>query len=98
MSEWLPLIGNAMVLLGAISLLIGSLGLIRLPSFFTRLHAVSVGDAMSSLLITIGLLMHLPEWLVAVKLMMIFLLTYLTAPVITHVLCKTAHPYEGDKK
>ena len=98
MIEWLEQLGKVLVLLGTISLLIGSIGLIRLPTFFTRLHAVSVGDGMSSLLISVGLLLHLPDWQVAVKLILILILTYVTAPVISHVLCKAALPYEADKK
>ena len=95
--EWFSHIGGVLVLLGSIFLLIGSIGLIRLPNFFTRLHATSVGDAMSCLLISLGLLLHLPEWGAALRLMIILVLTYITAPVITHILSKAAFPSEHDK-
>ncbi|MEM0340954.1 MAG: monovalent cation/H(+) antiporter subunit G [Acidilobaceae archaeon] len=43
MIEVLGLLGLALVVLGAILDLIAALGLVRLPDFYTRLHAATIG-------------------------------------------------------
>ena len=43
-----PLIGAALCLLGASLAVIGTVGVLRFPDFYTRLHATSVTDTSSA--------------------------------------------------
>jgi len=77
--------------LGLLLTLIGALGVIRLPDFYTRLHAAGVTDTGGALLILFGLAV-LSGWSFAsLKLLLIAVFLLLTTPVITHLLAQSAH-------
>ena len=78
------------LLSGAAFIVIGGIGLVRLPDFFTRLHAAGVGETLGAWLVLLGLLVQTGWSLVSVKLVMIFLLLVITAPTATHALAKSA--------
>ena len=42
---WASILGSAFLLLGALLTLIGTLGLVRLPSFYERIHAPTLGTS-----------------------------------------------------
>ena len=58
-NSWLEAIVSALVLIGAVFTLIGSLGLLRMPDFFTRLHGPSKATTIGigSLLVASALFM-----------------------------------------
>jgi multicomponent Na+:H+ antiporter subunit G len=71
--------------------LIGAIGVIRFPDFYTRLHAAGVTDTGGALLILFGLA-ALAGWsFAALKLLLIAVFLMLTTPVATHVLAQAAH-------
>jgi multicomponent K+:H+ antiporter subunit G len=51
---WAALIVGMLVLAGAGTALVGSLGLLRLRSFFDRVHAPTLGSSMGALLIVLA--------------------------------------------
>lgn len=75
---------------GGIFCLIGAVGLVRMPDFYTRIHAASVTDTLGAALILVGLALQAGLTLVTVKLAMIGLLILLTSPTATHALAKAA--------
>ena len=75
---------------GSIFLIIGTIGLIRLPDFFTRLHAASVVDTLGCILIMMGLMLQAGLSLVTVKLILIMIFILLTSPTAAHALAKAA--------
>lgn len=75
---------------GSAFVIIGGVGVLRLPDFYTRLHAASLVDTAGIGLICIGLVLQSPSWLVAVKLVMILLFLFFTAPTAAHALAKAA--------
>ena len=79
-----------LLLAGGFFVVVGSLGLVRMPDFFTRVHAASITDTLGAGLIIIGLLLQSPHWLGAVKLILIMLFLVLTGPTATHALAKAA--------
>lgn len=92
-------LGNAAIIAGIFFLFIGSIGLIRLPDFYTRLHATSKTDTLGVGLIFFGLLCYAGFSLVAVKLILIIFVIFFTSPVSSHALAKAAFlsglkPYE----
>lgn len=69
---------------------IGGIGLVRMPDFYTRVHAASVTETLGAGLILAGLMLQAGLTLVCVKLAMIGLLIFLTSPTATHALTRAA--------
>ncbi|MBL8367150.1 MAG: monovalent cation/H(+) antiporter subunit G [Candidatus Accumulibacter sp.] len=80
----------ACLLAGGVFCSIGALGLLRMPEFYTRLHAASVTDTLGAGLVLLGLILQAGLTLVAVKLVIIGLLLFFTGPVAAHALAKAA--------
>ena len=66
--------------IGAAFILVGGLGLIRMPDFFTRLHATSVADTAGAGFILLGLMLQAGLSLTSFKLVLIFVFLVFTAP------------------
>ena len=75
---------------GGALIIIGGIGLIRLPDFFARLHAVSIPDTLGAGLVTAGLMVQAGLSAVSLKLLLILLFLLFTGPTATHVLAKAA--------
>ena len=83
-------VGMALVLLGAVFAVIGAIGVMRLPDFFSRMHGAGITDTLGAGLILTGLMLYSGATLVTVKLVMILFLLWLTSPTATHALAKAA--------
>lgn len=79
-----------LLLAGGFFVVVGSVGLLRFPDFFTRIHAASIVDTLGAGLILLGLLVQSPGWVGAAKLVLILLFLELTGPTATHALAKAA--------
>jgi len=75
---------------GGFFVLVGSLGLNRMPDFYTRNHATSIIDTLGAGLIIAGLILQSPDWMGAVKLALIMIFLFITSPTSTHALAKSA--------
>ncbi len=75
---------------GAFFCLLGGIGLIRMPDFYTRMHAASVTETLGAGLVLLGLMLHAGLSLVTVKLIMIGGLIFLASPTASHALAKAA--------
>ena len=81
---WLLLIS------GAVFSMIGGFGIIRLPEFFSRMHAGGITDTLGAGLIIGGLMLQGGLSLVTVKLFMIIFFLIITSPTACHALAKSA--------
>lgn len=91
-------LGGLLTVAGAIFILIGGIGLFRLPNFYTRLHAAGITDTFASLLIITGLLLMTDDWLAAIKLLFILVFLLLTSPVSSHAAARAAlHDPDGPR-
>ncbi len=75
---------------GGVFCVIGGIGLIRMPDFYTRVHAASVAETLGAGLILAGLMLQAGLTLVCVKLVMIGVLIFFTSPTATHALTRAA--------
>lgn len=75
---------------GGLFCIIGGIGMLRMPDFYTRLHAASVIETLGGGLILFGLLLQAGFTLVAVKLIIVGLLVFFASPTATHALAKAA--------
>lgn len=83
--DWLS---DICLLLGGILTLTGAVGLLRLPDFFTRLHAASVTETLGATLLIVGIILDTGLTLDAAKLMLLILIMFVANPTITHALCR----------
>ncbi len=84
------LFGGAFLILGSVVVLVGSLGLLRLPDGFSRLHAVGVIDTLGAWLVLLGLLILSTSVVVAFKVLLLVILLFFLSPVNSHGLARTA--------
>ena len=84
------LLSAVLVIAGGFFLVVGGLGLVRLPDLFTRLHAAGVGDTLGVGLFVLGFMFLVDFGSVTVKLLLVLLFVLLTGPVATHALAKAA--------
>ena len=70
--------------------MVGTLGLVRLPDVFTRMHGASVTDTLGAGLILAGLMLQAGLTLVTVKLAFLGIFIFFASPAATHALVKAA--------
>mgnify|MGYP002629696794 CR=1 FL=1 len=90
MSTALDILSWGCLIMGGFFCIVGGIGLIRMPDFYTRMHAASVIETLGAGLILLGLMFQAGLTLVTVKLIMIGMLIFMTSPVATHALARAA--------
>lgn len=76
---------------GMFFLYVGAIGLLRLPDFFTRLHAAGKCDTLGTLLCLTGLMFYQGVHLTSLKLLLIWSFILLASPTGTHALSRAAY-------
>ncbi|MFP4617997.1 MAG: monovalent cation/H(+) antiporter subunit G [Spirochaetaceae bacterium] len=90
--EIVPITGGIISILGAVFLLLASLGIIRMPDVYNRMQAGTKATTMGSILFLLGIALASPSWLGKVILLIVFIV--FTNPISSHVLARAAH-YRG---
>jgi multicomponent Na+:H+ antiporter subunit G len=85
--EWAALI---LTLVGAMFFFAGTLGLLRFPDVYTRLHALTKADNVGLGFITAGLVLEAESVGSALKLLLIWLLALLASATTCHLIARTA--------
>jgi multicomponent Na+:H+ antiporter subunit G len=75
---------------GGFFCVVGAVGMLRMPDFYTRMHAASVIETLGAGLILMGLMLQAGLTLVAAKLGMVALLIFFASPTATHALARAA--------
>ena len=78
------------LLAGSFFCIVGGIGLVRLPDFYSRMHGSGITDTLGAGLVLVGLMIQGGLTLVTVKLIMILVLLLLTSPTATHAIAKAA--------
>ena len=86
-SAW---IGYVLLTAGVIFIVVGSIGVVRLPDFFARSHAATKPDTMGVVLSLLGLAVLEGATLDSLKLVLIMLFIALTSPAAIHALARSA--------
>ena len=84
------ILSGIFLIVGAIFCLIGALGMIRFPDFFTRLHAASLIDTVGIGFIFLALMIQAGFTLITVKLLFILVLMFFLSPLTTHAAARAA--------
>jgi multicomponent Na+:H+ antiporter subunit G len=95
--SWTSIVG------GLFFMVVGAIGVLRMPDVYTRLHAAGMTDTMGAGLILIGLTFQAGITLVAVRLLLVWAFLLFTSPIATHALARAAlsggiEPFRVDMK
>lgn len=75
---------------GGAFVFIGGVGALRLPNFYTRMHAASLTDSMATLLVLPGIMLQAGWSLATIKLFAILVFLLLTGPTAAYALANAA--------
>ena len=82
----------AIFMLGGLIFFIGSaIGMLRLPDFYSRIHASGNSETLGCMLSFIGLMIYEVPTLTAVKMAFAFLIVFMANPIGSHILGKAAY-------
>jgi multicomponent Na+:H+ antiporter subunit G len=87
---------GALLATGAFFFVAGSVGLIRLPDRFSRLHALTKADNVGLGLIVLGLMPLAPDLAYGVKLVLIWLFVVIAGATGAHLIAKRALRGDGE--
>ncbi len=98
------IITGVFLAIGCFFMVVSSIGIIRFPDFYSRMHPAGKSDTFGQAMILIGLMIYEGFSLVSVKLFFIIIFIFVANPTATHALAKAAYtagvkPWEkGDKR
>ncbi|VAV84481.1 hypothetical protein MNBD_DELTA01-1109 [hydrothermal vent metagenome] len=93
-----------LLFLGCFLVFVASVGIVRFPDFYSRMHPAGKTDSMGQALVLISLMIYEGFTLATIKLIIIILFIFIVNPTATHALANAAHvggvvPWKkGDKR
>jgi len=84
------ILGATLILAGAFFFLAGTVGLLRFPDVYMRLHALTKADTLGLGLVVAGLAVRAGDLLAAMKLALVWVLAALAAASIGHMVARAA--------
>ena len=82
--SWVFIVG------GLFFMVVGAIGVLRMPDVYTRLHAAGMTDTMGAGFILIGLTFQAGLTLVTLRLLLVWAFLLFTSPISTHALARAA--------
>ena len=90
MAVAIELLSWVLLVAGGFFVMVGGIGVLRLPDLYSRMHAAGVTDTLGAALILIGLVVQAGPTLVSVKLLLILLFLWFTSPTSSYALANSA--------
>ena len=87
----MSLAANIILIVGLAFIMLGVIGVLRLPDFYTRLHAMGKCDTLGVALVLVALAIHEGASLYSVKILLISVCIGLANPTATHALGRAAY-------
>ncbi len=87
--EILAILGGIVSLIGALFLLLGALGIVRMPDSYNRIQTGTKATTLGTLMFLVGIGLYNPIWFP--KLIVLILFIIFTNPVSSHVLARSAY-------
>lgn len=88
MESVLDIVSGCLILPGVFLLITGAVGMLRMPDFYTRMHAAGMIDTGGASLILAGLMLQAGFSLITVKLLFIWVFIMFTSPTASHALAQ----------
>jgi len=79
---------------GAFFFLVGTLGLIRMPDVFCRMHATTKCDTLGAGLILLALMLYRGIDIISVKILLVLIFIWITNPTAAHIIAKAVYNKE----
>ena len=92
----LDLLSMLSIVAGALFYLAGTVGLLRFPDAYTRLHALTKADNLGLALVVLGLLLQSDSVLGGLKLVLVWLLVLLSSAVVSQLIARTTRRKDVD--
>lgn len=73
---------------GLFFMIVGTVGMLRMPDVYTRLHAAGMTDTMGALFLIVGMCLQAGLGLVLVRLVFVYAFLVFTSPIATHALAR----------
>ncbi|MDA1089186.1 MAG: monovalent cation/H(+) antiporter subunit G [Proteobacteria bacterium] len=86
----LEILSWGLLAVGSVFLIIGGIGLIRLPDVFARMHGAGIIETMGAGAVLSGLMIQGGLSIVTIKLVLIVIFILFTSPTATHALARAA--------
>ena len=84
-------ISAVLIVTGLLFVFAGALGILRLPDFYTRMHAAGLTDTLGAEMVLLGLAVQAGLSLLTAKLLLVGFLLFLTSPAAGHAIAHAAH-------
>ncbi len=84
----MAVLGAILIASGVFFLIAGTIGYLRLPDFFTRMHAIGKSDTLGALLSLLGVACLAGWSLLALKFVIVALFIFLANPTATHAIAR----------
>ena len=87
----IDVISTVFLAAGSLIMIIGTVGLLKFPDFYTRLHATGKCDTLGQILIIVGCMTYEGLSFITIKLFFVSAFYLLAGPASTHALMKAAY-------
>ncbi len=89
--EWREVASWILIVPGALFCVIGGIGMVRMPEFYTRMHASGIIDTLGAAFLLVGLMLQPADWNATLKLAVILFFLTITVPTAAHAVIHAAH-------
>lgn len=83
---------------GLFFMIVGTIGILRMPDILARLHPAGMTDTMGAGLLLLGMAFQTSDWMVLVRLLFIYFFLLFTSPIASHALARAAIVGLGEAK
>ena len=85
------IVASVLMIAGAFFMIVATVGLLRLPDLYTRMHAISKAGTVGAGLLLIGITVHFGHLSFTTRAVAVILFIILTAPVASHLIGRAGY-------
>ncbi|MFW6279280.1 MAG: monovalent cation/H(+) antiporter subunit G [Bacillota bacterium] len=85
------LVASIILLSGLFFFIVGTIGLLRMPDVYSRMHATTKCDTLGVSLIMLGIMLGYGLTMITMKLFLVIIFIWLTTPTAAHAIARAAY-------
>ncbi len=90
MEPILDILSWVFIVSGLFFMIVGTVGILRMPDILARLHPAGMTDTMGAGFLLLGMALQTTDWMVLVRLLFIYAFLLFTSPIASHALARAA--------
>lgn len=90
MEPILDILSWVFIVSGLFFMIVGTVGILRMPDILARLHPAGMTDTMGAGFLLLGMAFQTTDWMVLVRLLFIYAFLLFTSPIASHALARAA--------